>query len=99
MHIGVSDGLIVVSHLTDERVPDGNIAPDLIGQTGHIDSIVADKGYDQISVYEVALAHLNQGGKIIIHPRVNAVVSASGEAALRQRNQHVKSINEDGVFA
>jgi hypothetical protein len=28
----------------------------------------------------------------------NAVVSASDEAALRQRNQHVKSIDEDGVL-
>ena len=32
LHIGVSDGLIVASHLTNERVPDGNIAPDLIKQ-------------------------------------------------------------------
>ena len=35
----------------------------------------------------------------MIHPRVNGVISASGEAALRQRNQHIKSINEDGVVA
>ena len=51
--------------------------------------IVADKGYDQIGVYEAALAHLNKNGKIMIHPRVNGVTSASGEAALRQRNQHM----------
>ena len=95
----MSDGLIVASYLTDERVPDGHIAPDLIGQTGHIDSIAADKGYDQIGVYEVAQVHLKPGGKIMIHPRANGVVSASGEAALRQRNQHVKSIREDGVLA
>ena len=95
LHIGVSNGFIVANELTDERGCDGTIAPTLIGQAGHIDSIVADKGYDQISVYEAAQTHLNQGGKIMIHPRVNAVVSASEEAALRQRNQHVKSINED----
>ena len=71
----------------------------MIGQTGHIDSIAADKGYDQIGVYEAAQVHLKQGGEIIIHPRANGVVTASGEAALRQRNQHIKSINEDGVFA
>ena len=99
LHIRVSDGLIVASHLTDERVPDGNIAPDLIGQTGDVDSIAADKGYDQIGVYEAAQVHLKQGGEIIIHPRANGVISASGEAALLQRNQHIKSIHEDGVLA
>jgi hypothetical protein len=37
-------------------------------------------------------------GQINIHPRANAVVSASDEAALRQRNQQIKSIDEDGVL-
>ena len=41
----------------------------------------------------------SRGGKIIIHPKANAVVSASDEAALRQRNLHIKSINQDGVLA
>ena len=95
----MSHGLIVANHLTDERGCDGVIAPILIGQTGHIDSLVADKGYDRIDVYEAGQVHLNQGGEVIIHPRVNAVISALGEAALRQRNQHIKSINEDGVLA
>jgi len=99
LHIGVSHGLIVANHLTDERGCDGAVAPTLIGQTGHIDSIVADKGYDQIGVYEAALTHLNKNGKIMIHPRANGVISASGETALRQRNQHIKSISEDGVLA
>ena len=35
----------------------------------------------------------------MIHPRANGVTSASGEAALRQRNQHIKSINEYSVLA
>ena len=54
LHIGVSNGFIVVNELTDERGCDGTIAPTLIGQVGYIDSIVVDKGYDQISVYEAA---------------------------------------------
>ena len=90
---------MVANHLTDERRCDEAIAPTLIRQTGNIDSIVADKGYDHIGVYETAQVHLKQSGKIMIHPKVNGVVSASGEAALRQRNQHIKSINEDGVLA
>jgi len=94
----VSHGLIVANHLTDERGCDGAIAPTLIGQTGHIDSIVADKGYDQIGVCEAAQTHPNKNGKIMIHPGANGVISPSGEAGLRQRNQHIKSINEDGVL-
>ena len=30
--------------------------------------------------------------------KANGIISASGEAALRQRNQHLKSISEDGVL-
>ena len=59
----MSHGLIVASDLTDERGCDGAIAPTLIGQTGQIDSIIADKGYDQIGVYEAALTDLNENGK------------------------------------
>ena len=68
LHIGVCNGLVVANHLTDERSCDGTIAPTLIGQTDHIDSIAADKGYDQIGVYEAAQVHLNQGGEIIFIP-------------------------------
>ena len=37
--------------------------------------------------------------KLLIHPRTDAVISASDQAALRQRDVHVKSIKEDGVLA
>ena len=65
---------------------------------GEIDSITADKGYDQTQVQQSAYDHLREGGKINIHPRKNAVVSESEEAALRQRNQHIRTIKEDGVW-
>ena len=42
---------------------------------------------------------MNEAGQINIHPRANAVISATDEAALRQRNQHIKSINQDGALA
>ena len=45
LHIGVSDGLIVASQLTDERVPDGNITPDLIKQAVSMSALTADKAY------------------------------------------------------
>ena len=77
---------------------DGEIAPHLIKQVGKIDSITADKAYDQSRVYKAVDDQLKEGGQINLQPRANAVVSASDEAALRQRNQHVKSIDEDGVL-
>ena len=73
--------MIVANHLTDERSCDGTIAPTLIGQTGHIDSIAADKGYDQVGVYEAAQVHLKRGEEMKLHPRANEVVTASGEVA------------------
>jgi len=99
LHIGVSDGLIVASHLTDERVPDGSIAPNLIKQAGSINALTADKAYDQIDVYQAAIDRGSTDLKLLIHPRTDAVISASNQAALRQRDVHVKSIKEDGVFA
>ena len=98
LHIGVSNGFIVAHYLSEDRKTDGEIAPHLIKQVGKIDSITADKGYDQSRVYTSANDQLKDRGQLNIHPRANAVVSASDKAALRQRNQHVKSINEDGVL-
>ena len=96
MHIGVSNGFIVAHVITDDKTHGGSIASQLIQQVGEIDSITADKGYDQTQVQQSAYDHLREGGKINIHPRKNAVVSESEEAALRERNQHIKTINEEG---
>ena len=79
--------------LSEYQKTDGEIAPNLIHQVGRIDSITADKAYDQSRVYEASNDHMNEAGQINIHPRANAVISATDEAALRQRNQHIKSIN------
>ena len=51
-----------------------------------MDSITADKAYDQSRVYEAANDTLKERGQINIHPMTDAVVSAPDEAALRQRN-------------
>jgi hypothetical protein len=40
---------------------------------------------------------LKKGGQINIHLRVNAVVSASKKAAPKQRNQPVKSLDQNGL--
>ena len=86
LHIGVSNGFIVVHNLSEDRKPDGKIAPHLIKQVGKIDSMTADKGYDQSRVYGAANDQLKEGGQLNIHPRANAVIFASDEAALRQRS-------------
>jgi hypothetical protein len=93
LHTGMSDGFIVANCLSEYRKADGDIAPNLIHHIGRIDSITADKAYDQSRVYEAAIDHMNVPSHINIHPRANAVISATDEAALRQRNQHIKSIN------
>ena len=40
--------------LSEDRKTNGEIAPHLIKQVGKIDSITADKGYDQSRVYTAA---------------------------------------------
>ena len=94
----MSDGLIVATCLSEDRKPDGEIAPNLIHHLGQIDSITADQVYDQSHVYEAANDKLKEGGQINIHLRANTVVSASKKIALRQRDQHVNFINKDGPY-
>ena len=98
LNLGSSNGFILANLLSEYQKTDGEIAPNLIHQVGRIDSITADKAYDQSRVYEASNDHMNEAGQINIHPRANAVISATDEAALRQRNQHVKSLDEDGVL-
>ena len=78
-------GFIVAHYLSEDRKTDCEIAPHLIKQVGKIDSITADKGYDQSRVYVAANDQLKEGGQINIHPR-KILFLASDEVALRQRN-------------
>ena len=71
----------------------------LIKQAGSINALTADKAYDQIDVYQAAIDHGSTDLKLLVHPRTDAVISASNQATLRQRDVHVKSIREDGVLA
>ena len=99
LHIATDqNGMIHAASLSDETKRDGAVAPNLIREVGEINSLITDSGYDEIKVYQTALNHMKPNGKIIIHPRSNAVVSANKKAALRQRNQHVKEIQSRGVF-
>jgi hypothetical protein len=94
----LQNGMIHAVSLSDETKRDGAVAPNLIREVGEINSLITDSGYDEIKVYQTALNHMKPNGKIIIHPRSNAVVSANKKAALRQRNQHVKEIQSRGIL-
>ena len=63
LHIGVSNGFIVANFLSEYQKTDVEIAPNLIHQVGRIDSITADKAYDQSRVYEAANDQLKEGGQ------------------------------------
>ena len=64
----MSNGLIVAKWLSEYQKTDGEIAPQLIHQVKRIDSIPADKAYNQSRVYEASNDHLNEGGQINIPP-------------------------------
>ena len=65
------------------------------GIEGEISSLTGDKGYDQNSVYQ-AVRNKNQDAMVIIHPRVNAVLS--GNKKWTQRDRHVRKIIDVGIY-
>lgn len=75
-------GCCFVTLLSEYRKPNGGIVPNLIHQSRRIDSITADKVYDQSHKYKAA----NDSLKINIQLGAHAVVSATDEAPLRKRN-------------
>ena len=62
LHIGMNNGLIVAKWLSEYQKTYGEIAPNLIHQVGRIDSITADKAYNQSRVYEAANDTLKESG-------------------------------------
>ena len=98
LHIMVDhSGIILSAFLTDERVKDADVVPDLIKEISRINSFTADGGYDEIGVYKSVHSRMN-GGDIVIPPRSNAIISANEDPALRQRNQHIKDIESNGIY-
>ena len=96
LHLGSSNEVIMANVLSEYQKTGGEITPNLINQVGRIDSIPADKVYNQSRVSEAKNDQLQEGGQINIQPRGNAVVSALDEAELRQRmsmsNQSMKTV-------
>ena len=62
---------------------------------GELSSFTDDKGYDQTSVSRVVLWK-NRKAKIVIHPRLNAVISSKRKWT--QRDRHVQKILGTGIY-
>jgi len=97
LHIMVDrDGVIHSSCVSKWYTADGSRAPHLLNDfEGEISSFTGDKGYDQNSVYRAVLRK-NRKAKIVIHPRVNAVLSKKRN--WNQRDRHVQKILDDGIY-
>ena len=81
LHIATDrHGMIHAVSLSDETKRDEAVTPSLIKEISEINSLTTDSGYDEFKVYQTALAYMKPNGKIIIHPRSNAVVLANKKA-------------------
>jgi len=65
------------------------------GITDPIASFTGDKGYDQNSVYRAVL-YKDRKAMIVIHPRVNAVLSKKRN--WNQRDRHVQKIFDTEIY-
>ena len=91
-----SNGFIHSNCVSKWYTKDGSRVTHLLNEIeGEISSLTGDKGYDQNSVYKV-VRNKNKDAEVIIHPRVNAVISSSKKWT--QRDRHVHKIRMDGVY-
>ena len=76
---------------------DGSRVPHLLKDIeGAIASLTGDRGYDQNLVYRL-VGKMNSDAQVVIHPRVNAVLSGKDEWT--QRHLHIHKVRSDGVDA
>ena len=91
-----SNGFIHTSCVSKWYTRDGSRVPHLLNEIkGKIGSLTGDKGYDQRSVYRTVQKR-NKDAAMVIHPRVNGVLSKSKECT--QRDRHVQKIIDDGIY-
>ena len=100
LHIGVDDeGCILASCVTDGHEQDPSQVSELLSQIDQeIGRFVADGIYDQQPVYDAVEDH-SPGARVIIPPRKNAALSSTAESAPTQRDEHLATIERDGLFA
>lgn len=104
LHLGIdpADGEIVASDLTNKDVGDVTVLPDLLDQVeSRIDRFLADGAYDGDPTYQLFIQRPQSLPlpDVIIPPRGAGQGLAKAEDLLRQRDRHVKSIEDRGRMA
>jgi hypothetical protein len=100
LHLGVDDqGQIMASCVTDGHEQDPVHVPERLSQIGHaLRRFIADGMYDQQPVSAAVEDH-SPGAQVIVPPRKVAALSPAAATAPTQRDQHIASIERDGVCA
>ena len=95
LHVGVDGRGFIVAHcLTESRVDDASVVPELLSQvSGAIDRFTGDGAYDKTAVYDLLT---EREAEAVIPPTKNARVSRSGAAGARARNETVEAVQELG---
>ena len=95
LHLGVDErGFIVAQCLTESRVDDASVLPELLSQVrARIDCFTADGAYDKTAVYEVLT---KRGARIVVPPTKKARISRKKTNAARARNETVEAVRELG---
>jgi hypothetical protein len=100
LHLAVdaATGGIVASDLTGRRTHDCTRVPALLGQIDNrVTSVSADGTYDAEGVYEAAHAQgEGRAVRVLIPPGRDAQLSPRPSAALKERNQNIRSIRRLG---
>src|SRR6478672_5508831 len=101
LHIGFDavSGRIVASILTDHDVDDASQVGPLLDQIAEpVELFLGDGGYDRTGVY-TALDERYPAAKVIVPPRVDAVLSATADTEPTQRDCHIQAIAGKGRMA
>jgi DDE family transposase len=98
LHLGVDadTGRIVAAELTGAEVDDGSQVGPLLDQvTGPVASLTGDGAYDREDV-SGAVAERHPEAAVTVPPRKGAVPSEAAETEPTQRDQHLRTIAEQG---
>ncbi len=95
LHVGGDGrGFIGAHGMTESRVDDASVVPDLLSQvSGAIERFTADRAYDKTPVYDLLS---ESGAEVVVPPTKNARISRSGAAGARTRNKTIEAVRELG---
>ncbi len=89
-------GRIEAVELTTSEVDDGSLVGPLLDQVeGVVASFTGDGAYDRVDVYGT-VTERHPEAAVVVPPRRGAVLSEAAETEPTQRDQHLRSIAEQG---